>query len=97
MPTGDYYRGGPSLKPRAGEVTIDRATGLVLPVHGVSVSDRPDGLDRFGGAFRVTQVPVELSIVRTGRNLHHFEIVPVRPMTMREYEQALAKIVLIRV
>ena len=97
MPTGDFYRGGPSLTPKPREVKIDPAAGLVLPTHGVSVSDRPDNLDRFGGAYRVTQVPVELRIVQRGRNPHHFEIVPVRPMTMQEYEQALAKIVLIRI
>jgi hypothetical protein len=91
----DYYRGGSSLKPRPIDVRIDPATGLLRPGRGVSVFSRPDGLDRFGGAHRVTQVPPELAIVQVGRNPTHFEIVPVRPMNLDEYEQALGKIVLV--
>ena len=97
MSAQQYYRGGSSLKPKSGEVIIHPTTGLVQPRRGVSVYDRPDNLHRFGGAYRVTQVPVELKIVQHGRDPWHFEIVPVRPMTMQEYEQALAAIVLIPV
>ena len=76
---------------------IDRITGLVLPKRGISVVSRPDNLDRFGGPYRVTQLPVELKIIKRGLDTYHFEIVPVWPMTLQEYEQSLAKIVLIRV
>lgn len=97
MAPTDYYRGGSSLKPRPIDVRIDPATGLLRIDRGVSVYSRPDGLQHFGGAYRVTQVPPELRIIQVGRNSTHFEIVPVRPMTPYEYELALAKIVLVRV
>ncbi len=93
----EYYRGGSSLKPQPIDVRFDPATGLLRPGRGVSVYSRPDGLERFGGAHRVTQGPPELTIVPVGRNPTHFEIVPVRPMPLDEYEQALAKIVLVPV
>ena len=93
----DYYCGGNSLAPRPQDVRIDPATGLLLTTHGVSVFDRPDGLERFGGAIRVTAVPATLGIIRRGRNPHHFEIVPAQPMTMTDYEDALSRIVLVPV
>jgi hypothetical protein len=40
-------------------------------------------------------MPPELMIVQVGRDPTHFEIVPVSPMTLDEYDQALAKIVLV--
>jgi hypothetical protein len=91
----DYYRGGNSLTPRPQDVRIDPATGLLLTTHGVFVFDRPDGLERFGGAFRVTAIPDTLKIIRRGRNPHHFEIVPAQPMTLADYEAALGQIVLV--
>src|SRR5579885_1134584 len=91
----DYYRTGNSLKPRPIDVRTDPATGLLRPGRGVSVFSRPDGLERFGGAYRVTQVPPGLTVVQVGRDPTPFEIVPVRPMTLDEYEQALAKIGLV--
>ena len=96
MATGEaYYRGGTSLKPRPFEVKLDPATGLLQATHGISAFNRPDHLDRFGGAYRVTGVPEELTILQRGRDPRHFEIVPARPMTFAEYEAALGKIVLI--
>src|SRR5690349_21279432 len=97
MAAGDYYRGGNSLQPKPFEIKIDPATGLVQPTRGVSVYDRPDHLDRFGGAHRVTNVPPELCIIQRGKDPHHFEIVPAQPMTLDEYEKALAKIILVPV
>jgi hypothetical protein len=97
MAMGDYYRGGTSLKPKAYEVRTDPVTGLLQPTHGISVFNRPDHLDRFGGAHRVTSLPVELRIIQRGRDPSHFEIVPAYPMTLAEYEEALSKIVLVPV
>jgi hypothetical protein len=94
---GDYYRGGNSLKPRPREIRIDRATGLVKPTRGVSVYDRPDNLERFGGAHRVTNVPENLRIVQVGPDPTHFEIVPAHPMPLAEYEAVLDKIILVPV
>jgi hypothetical protein len=89
-----FYRGGSSLRPRPGEVRIDPATGLLRTTHGISVFDRPDNLDRFGGAYEVMTVPDNLRIIQRGRDPHHFEIVPAVPMSFAEYETALQQIVL---
>ncbi|HEX8204349.1 MAG TPA: hypothetical protein VF590_27975 [Isosphaeraceae bacterium] len=95
MAADDYYRGGTNLKPRPFEVRVDPVNGMLLPTHGISVFSRPDYLDQFGGAYRVTNVPEELTIIRRGRDPNHFEIVPARTMTLDEYEAALGKIVLV--
>jgi hypothetical protein len=93
----DYYRGGNDLTPKPRELVIDRSTGRVLPVHGVSVSSVPTGLEKYGGPHVVTNVPPELQIIQVGRRPTHFEIVPVRAMPYDEYLQALGKIVLVPV
>ncbi|MBI2807874.1 MAG: hypothetical protein HYX68_23065 [Planctomycetes bacterium] len=92
-----YYRGGPTLAPRRIDVIINRKTGLVMPGRGVSIADRSDGLDRFGGAFEVGTIPNTLEIVGAGRNPHHFEIAPKQEMTFEQYEAELAKISLTKV
>jgi hypothetical protein len=92
-----YYRGGTSLKPRPFEIKVDPVTGLLQPTHGISVFNRPDRLDRFGGAYRVTNVPPELTVIQRGRDPGHFEIVPTHPMTLDEYEAALSTIILVPV
>jgi hypothetical protein len=85
------------LRVRDRDVRIHKKTGLLATDRGVSVRDRPDGLEHFGGAFRVTNLPPELHIVQVGRDPHHFEIAPARPMTRVEYEDALARITLVPV
>jgi hypothetical protein len=90
-----YYRGGNSLVPRSIDVSIDPATGLLRTGRGVSIQDSPNGLDQFGGAYEVTNVPESLVIIRVGRRPGHHEIAPARPMAMEEYEEALAEIVLV--
>jgi hypothetical protein len=87
-----YYRGGNNLKPRPGEVKVNPVSGLLQPSHGVSVFNRPDNLERFGGAYRVDNVPDNLRIIQRGRDPHHFEVVPAFPMPMSEYEDALQKV-----
>lgn len=87
-----FYRGGSSLAPRRIDVIINRKTGLVMPTRGVSVFDRPDGLDRFGGAYEVGPIPDTLRVVKTGQNPHHYEIAPAFEMTFERYEFELAKI-----
>jgi hypothetical protein len=78
-------------------VKVDPQTGLLRPTHGVSVYDRPDNLDRFGGAHQVTAIPPNLKVIQRGRDSHHFEIVPTVPMTMAEYKEALRQVVLVPV
>jgi hypothetical protein len=97
MAQAEYYRGGTNLKPKPFEIKFDPGTGLVQPAHGISVFNRPDYLERFGGAYRVTNVPEELSIIQRGRDPSHFEIVPAYPMTLTEYEATLSKIILVPV
>jgi hypothetical protein len=72
-----FYRGGSSVVPKPGEVRIDPTTGLLRTTHGISVYDRPDGLERFGGAFRVTSLPEGLRIMQRGRDPHHHEVTPM--------------------
>jgi hypothetical protein len=94
MAAVEYYRGGNSLKPKLRDLRFDPVTQFVRETHGVSVFSRPDGLERFGGAFRLSNIPDELRIIRRGLDPYHFEIVPIQPMPLDEYEAALQKIVL---
>ncbi len=87
-----YYRGGASLAPRPIDVIINPRTGLLMPTRGVSIFDRPDGLERFGGAYEIGPIPDTLRIVKAGRNPHHFEIAPAYEMTLDAYEAELAKV-----
>ncbi|HEY7158391.1 MAG TPA: hypothetical protein VH575_30885 [Gemmataceae bacterium] len=97
MTAARFYRGGSILRPRPGEVRTDPATGLLRTTHGISVFDRPDNLDRFGGAHEVVSVPDKLRIIQRGRDSHHYEIVPTAPMPPEEYEEALQQITLVAV
>jgi hypothetical protein len=97
MAGGKFYRGGTNLMPKPFEVKLDRASGLVQPTHGISVFSRPDHLERFGGAYRLTNLPEVLTITQRGRDPTHFEVVPAHPMTLAEYENALSKIILVPV
>jgi hypothetical protein len=91
----EYYRGGPSLRVRDRDIRVNRRTGLLATDRGVSVSNQRDGLEHFGGAYRVTQLPPELKIIQVGAKTHHFEIVPLQPMSRAAYEEALGKIKLV--
>ncbi len=65
MATGPYYRGGSSLRPRLDEVRVDRLTGLLKPMRGVSVYDRSDhpNLTRLGGAHLLGPLPDRLAMI----------------------------------
>ena len=89
-----YYRGGPSLAPRRMDVKFNRTTGMVRPERGVSVSTRPDGLERFGGVNELGPLPPHLTAVQIGRDPYHFEIIPVREMPFDEYARLLWQITL---
>lgn len=82
------------MVPRPNDVIVHSETGLLSTSRGVSVSDRPDGLARFGGTYLVGDLPDSLEFRQVGRNPHHFEIVPGYPMALAEYEEELSKIVL---
>lgn len=87
------YRGGDKLEVRSIDVRIDKATGLVKPGRGVSLSSDAEALtQRFGSAKEIVSVPNELQIVRTSGS--HFEIAPRAPMTMERYQQLLNQVVM---
>ena len=92
-----YYRGGNSLKPRAIDISVDPQTGLLRTDRGVSVQNTPTGLERFGGAHEVTNVPPNLHIIKAGKRAGHYELAPAVPMTQDEYEEALGHVVLVPV
>lgn len=95
MAEREFYRGGGSLIPNLNEVRIDRVSGLVTPRRGVSIRSRKEGLERFGGAYRVTQLPADLQIIQSGRDPDHYEIIPKEPMMFERYESLLQKVVLV--
>src|SRR6266511_3231773 len=97
MSVPTLYRGGNSLKPRRMDVRFDRATGLVKPERGVSVSTRPDGLDRFGGAYVLGPIPAELQAIQIGKDPFHHELVPSIPMSFDRYAELLGQITLVPV
>lgn len=82
------------MKPRPIDVIVNPHTGLISPKHGVSVESVPDGLERFGGAFTLSDIPTDLVVKQVGRRPTHHEILPAIPMTLAEYEAALGRIVL---
>lgn len=92
MSTPTLYRGGNNFKPRPFEVRFDRATGLVKPERGVSVSSDPTGLSRFGGAYALGPIPAELRVIQIGRDPSHYEIVPAAPMTYDRYAELLEQV-----
>ena len=97
MAEARYYRGGDSLLPRPMDLRFDRATGLVKAERGVSVSTRPNGLDRFGGAYLLGPLPDELQYVQIGKDPHHFEVIPIVPISLERFEELLERISLTRV
>ncbi len=71
------------------EVGIDRETGLLKSIRGVSIDSNPAAVVKFGGAYRVQAIPADLTIVQRGKRSSHFEIVPRSPMTPERYQELL--------
>lgn len=88
------YRGGPDLTVKRHEVRLDRLTGLVKPIRGISVHVDPAKLARFGGAFRVESIPPGLKVEQVGGDPGHHEIMPAFEMTLEQYRQLLDQVVL---
>jgi hypothetical protein len=89
----NVYRGGPDLKPTPRDVKVDPATGLILPIRGISVHADPAKVRRFGGAYRIESSPPGLKIEQRGRDPGHYEVIPTREMSMQEYEALLGQVV----
>ena len=89
-----YYRGSQDLTPRPSDLTIDKATGLVLPQGGISLNSDPAQVQRLGGAHRVLSIPPGLEIVQQGRNPTHHVLRPIRAMTLDDFQMLLQQVVL---
>lgn len=85
-----FYRGGPDLTPRETDVKI--RDGQVQPTHGVSVYSNPARVERFGGAYRVVSLPLDLQIIQRGRDPEHYEITPRTPVTFEAYTDLLRQV-----
>jgi RHS repeat-associated protein len=95
---GPYYRGGPDMTVKPKEYHLDK-NGLLNDTHGLSVNRDPDGLDKFGGAHEVKDLPPGLKIIQRGGNKNHFEIVPEEPgkLTPEEFQALLRKVPLSKI
>jgi hypothetical protein len=93
--TFKVYRGGPSLEVTAKDIRIEKATGLVQPTHGLSLDMDPEMVRKFGGAFRIKNMPQGLKIIQRGQRKTHYEIVPEHPMTFQEYTDLMKRVELV--
>lgn len=89
------YRGGSTFNVESNSIKVDPKTGLVQTSHGLSVNVNPFNRNVIakGGAFEIVNLPKELKIIQRGKkDPGHFEIVPVKPMTVKEFQMYLNKI-----
>ena len=84
------YRGGSSFEVKPGEVKIK--DGMVQTTHGPSLNLDPEKVKKFGGAYRVKEIPDELQIIQRGKDLRHYEIVPKDPMPLEKFVELLKKV-----
>lgn len=92
------YRGGNQFIAKPNEVKIDLETGFVKPINGISVHLDPNKVKRFGGAYRIIDLPDTLKIIQRGRDPEHYEIVPrsANLLTFEQFNEELRKIQVIR-
>jgi hypothetical protein len=89
-----FYRGGGQFLAKPNEVKIDRQTGFVKPTNGISVHLDPNKVRRFGGAYKIIDLPDTLKIIQRGRDPQHYEIIPraANLLTFEQFNQELMKI-----
>jgi hypothetical protein len=92
------YRGGNQFIAKPNEVKIDPKTGFVKPTNGISVHLDSNKVRRFGGAYKIIDLPDTLKIIQRGRDLQHYEIVPraANLLTFEQFNEELRKIQAIR-
>jgi F420-dependent methylenetetrahydromethanopterin dehydrogenase len=92
------YRGGNQFIAKTNEVKIEPKTGFLKPTNGISVNLDPNKVRRFGGAYRIIDLPDTLKIIQRGRDPQHYEIVPraVNLLTFEQFNEELRKIQAIR-
>ncbi|MEQ7053050.1 polymorphic toxin-type HINT domain-containing protein [Paenibacillaceae sp. P-4] len=88
----NVYRGGNSFQVKPNEVKIDKETGLVKTTHGISLDTNPNTISKFGGAYRIDNLPDGLKIIQRGSRLEHFEIVPSYNMPLKQFQELLNQI-----
>ncbi|MBV7269074.1 RHS repeat domain-containing protein [Winogradskyella luteola] len=86
------YRGGNGFNVKPNEVKIDKATGDVKTTHGVSLDLDPNTVSKFGGAYRVHSLPKGLKVIQRGQRMNHYEIVPEKPMPLKDFQNLLNQI-----
>ncbi len=95
-----FYRGSKgnanvNFEPRPHEYKINKNTGMVKHRNGISVFDNPDNLEDKGfipNLLDLESLPKTLQIKQRGRDLHHYEIMPLFLMPLNEYKEALRQI-----
>lgn len=95
-----FYRGSKgnanvNFEPRPHEYKINKNTKMVKPTHGISVFDNPDSLEDKGfipNLLDSESLPKTLQIKQRGKDLHHYEIMPLFLMPLNEYKDALRQI-----
>jgi hypothetical protein len=89
-----FYRGGSQFQALPNEVKIDQHTGFVKPTNGISVHLDPNKVRRFGGAYKIIDLPDTLKIIQRGRDIQHYEIVPreANLLTFEQFNDELKKI-----
>lgn len=84
-----FFRGGRALDPRLGiDVIAEKESGLLKTDRGLSLNVDPSKLEKFGGAYAVESIPEGLKIIQRGKP-GHYELVPGRPMSIKEYKDLL--------
>ncbi|MEC4817064.1 MAG: hypothetical protein SAK29_27915 [Scytonema sp. PMC 1069.18] len=97
-PEQTFYRGGNQFQAKPNEVKIDQYTGCVKPTNGISVHLDPNKIRRFGGAYKIIDLPDTLKIIQRGRDIEHYEIVPreANLLTFEKFNEELGKIQVIK-
>lgn len=88
------YRGGNEFIAKLNEVKIDQKTGFIKPTNGISVHLDPNKVRRFGGAYKIIDLPDTLKIIQRGRDPQHYEIIPrtANLLTFEQFNEELRKI-----
>jgi hypothetical protein len=99
---GKCFRGAkpgesPTFVPRPNDYKVDPKTGFVRETHGVSVFDNSGSVSSKGfipHRIDESSFPGSLRVIQRGKDLRHFEIVPVpgANLTPERYAEELAKI-----
>ena len=91
-PNKDYYRGGDDFSAKPSDIKLTQ-NGLVKTTHGVSVNTNPAAVANHGTPHKIVDLPDGLNIIQRGKNISHYEIVPIQPMSLSKYQDLLSQII----